>query len=731
MQKGARLTMAPKSKHTSAPPDWPSRLLPLFQTHPATAYKSKEIARTLGVPREQYLALRKELRRLAQEGLILKLRKNQYTLAAPVAELSGVLRVNSQGYGFVAVEDGQDIFVSSKNMGLALHKDKVRVRLLAGKMGANPEGQIVGINERARTQLVGTFHHGRHYSYVAPDEIKIQKDILIHNQDAGDVRDGEKVVVTIEEWEHEQLNPVGRIVRILGYADAPGVDILSIVHGFELQPDFPAAVLQESERIEEGIPVDEYPHRLDLRQTVTFTIDPEDAQDFDDAVSLEKLENGHWRLGVHIADVGFYVTPQSLVDQEAQKRGTSVYLVDRVIPMLPEKLSNKLCSLAPESDKLCYSALLELTGHAHLVQYEFKKTVIRSHKRFTYNEAQQILDGRLQSPHSETLQEMWQLVQNLIAERKKRGSIDFESTEIKVILDQKGKPIQLQKRQRLNSHRLIEEFMLLANQTVARHVGQVLTEKLNQEVPFVYRIHEKPDRADVKELLALAQVFGIPAAAPTRLTPQYFQKLSQQFLQHPAATVLQDSLIRTMAKAKYSTENVGHFGLAYKYYTHFTSPIRRYPDLMVHRLLHAITNDASPAISRTQLESLCRLSSDNEVRAQEAERASIKMKQLEFLEAHIGEIFSGFISRIVGFGFFVTLPEFLIDGLVHVSELKDDYYVFDPKKMRLTGERRGGIYNLGDRVRVQISRIERNERLVDFVLQGKEQEKPAKPRKKR
>jgi ribonuclease R len=723
--------MAPKSKRSSDQPDWPSRLLPLFQAHPAAAFKSKEIARTIAVPRDQYLTLRKELRRLAQEGLILKLRKNRYALAAPVAELSGVLRVNSQGYGFVAVEDGQEIFISSKNMGLALHKDKVRVRLLAGQMGAHPEGQVVAVSERARSQLVGTFHRGRRTSYVVPDDIKIQKDILIHNQDSGEVQDGEKVVVTIEEWEHEQLNPAGRIVRVLGYADDPGVDILSIVHGFELQPDFPDAVVKECAQLTEGIPVDEYAQRLDLRQTVTFTIDPDDAQDFDDAVSLEKLENGHWRLGVHIADVGFYVAPQSQIDLEAQKRGTSVYLVDRVIPMLPETLSNHLCSLAPDADKRCYSALMELTAHAHLVNYEFKKTVIHSHKRFTYNEAQQILDGEKPSPHSETLNEMWQLALHLIAERQKRGSIDFESTEIKVILDQSGKPVQLQKRQRLNSHRLIEEFMLLANQTVARHVGQVLTETLNQELPFVYRIHDKPDRADVKDLLALAQVFGIQTTPPTRLTPHYFQRVSKQFQQHPAATVLQDQLIRTMAKARYSTENAGHFGLAYKYYTHFTSPIRRYPDLMVHRLLHALTRDVTPAINRTQLENMCRLCSDNEVRAQEAERASIKMKQLEFLEAHVGDAFSGFISRIVGFGFFVTLPEFLIDGLVHVSELKDDYYVFDSKKMRLTGERRGGVYNLGDRVRVQISRIDRNERLVDFVLQGKEQSTLAKPRKKR
>jgi len=523
-------------------------------------------------------------------------------------------------------------------------------------------------------------------------------------------------VVVIDAWEHDQLNPLGKIIEVLGSAKAPGVDVLSIVHGFDLETTFPAAVDQAAAEMSDSIPADETNRRLDLRRVPTFTIDPADAKDFDDAVSLEPMDNGGWRLGVHIADVSYYVPEGSAIDREALRRGTSIYLVDRVIAMLPEKLSHGLCSLSPGSDKLCFSVLMQVTEAGQVLSYEFKRTVIHSHKRFSYEEAQRILDGSLSSPFSETLQRMWRLSKNLITAREKRGSIDFDSLEVKVVLDDAGKPIQLQRRERLDTHRLIEEFMLLANQTVARHMAVVMAEKLGTEPAFVYRVHDKPSRADVEELISLAQVFGISISPVKRLTPQFFQRLAKQFRQHPAATVLQDALLRTMTKAKYSTTNVGHFGLAYSYYTHFTSPIRRYPDLMVHRLLSRYLSESGFSAIRAELERQCQWSSENEVRAQEAERASIKMKQLEFLEDHIGEEFSGLISRIVGFGLFVTLPEFLIDGLIHISDLKDDYYVFEPKKARLKGERFGTIYRLGDPVRVAIARINRNERLLDFVL---------------
>ncbi len=712
-----------QKKKTSVPSDaeaWPARLLALFKAYPQSGFKAKEIAHEINLPKNDYLELRKQLRALVRSGEIVKLKKNRFCLAAPAAEICGPLRVNSQGFGFVTAPDGQEIFINSRSMGQALHKDKVRVRLLAGKMGNHPEGQVLEVVERARNKIVGTFHRARCYAYVIPDDIKIQKDIILDADETAELIDGQKVVVTIEAWEHQRLNPLGKIVEVLGLADEPGVDVLSIVHNYDLAAEFPDTVHQAAEQLTEFASEQELRQRLDLRKTVTFTIDPEDAKDFDDAVSLEPLENGRWRLGVHIADVSYYVTENSIIDREAQKRGTSIYLVDRVIPMLPEKLSTRLCSLTPGSDKLCYSVLMEVTDHGEMVNYEFKHTLINSHKRFSYEEAQQVLDGSLASPFKETLLNMFRLSKKLIAARQKRGSIDFDTAEIKVLLNEAGKPTQLLRRTRLDTHRLIEEFMLLANRTVAEHIGKFLVEKEKQELAFVYRVHDKPKRTDVDDLMALAQVFGMTVAPAKRISSHFFQRVAEQFKKHPAATVLQDALLRTMMKAKYSTENHGHFGLAYSFYTHFTSPIRRYPDLMVHRLLHHYLSAGPIAKNKADLEKQCQQASENEVRAQEAERASIKMKQLEFLETHLGEIHSGFISRIVSFGFFVTLPEFLIDGLVHIRDLHDDYYIYEPKKARLKGERRGGAYSLGDAVRVQIIKIDRNERLVDFVLVGKE-----------
>ena len=725
--------MKAKKKKSSAPvvDDWSVRLLALFKTYPNSSFKAKEIVQEINLPKNDYLELRKKLRELVRTGEIVKLKKNRFALATPAAEICGPLRVNSQGYGFVTAPDGQEIFINSRYMGQALHKDKVRVRLLAGKMGVHPEGQVLEVMERARSKIVGTFHRARRYAYVIPDDIKIQKDIVLDADETAELVEGQKVVVTIDAWEHHQLNPLGKVIEVLGHADDPGVDVLSIVHGYDLNAEFPMAVHQAAEQLTDVIPAQELARRVDLRKTISFTIDPEDAKDFDDAVSLESLHNGHWRLGVHIADVGYYVSENSIIDREAQKRGTSIYLVDRVIPMLPEKLSTRLCSLTPGSDKLCYSALMEVTAHGEVVNYEFKHTLINSHKRFSYEEAQQVLDGRLDSPFKDTLQEMLRLSKNLLAGRQKRGSIDFDTPEVKVVLNDAGKPIQLLRRTRLDTHRLIEEFMLLANRTVAQHIGQTLTQQLEQELPFVYRVHDKPARTDVQELLTLAQVFGIQIAPVKRVTSHFFQRVADQFKRHPAATVLQNTLLRTMMKAKYSTENLGHFGLAYAFYTHFTSPIRRYPDLMVHRLLDYYLADGPFQKNRAELEKQCQLASENEIRAQEAERASIKMKQLEFLETHLGEIFTGFISRIVSFGFFVTLPEFLVDGLVHISDLRDDYYIYEPKKARLLGERRGGIYSLGDPVTVQIIKINRNERLVDFVLVSKETHAKTKPGKKR
>ena len=693
------------------------RVSELFVSEPFHAFKAKEVAKRLKIPQHQYKELRTLLKELVRQGNIIRIKKNRYTAGKSSSEVTGQLQVSSQGYGFV-LQDGDDIFISQKNMGKAFHKDTVCVRLFAGSAGKKPEGIVVDVLQRYRTKIVGTLRQGRKQSYVIPDDLKIHKDIVVTNDYDLHAFDGQKVVCQIDEWEHQQLSPVGHILEVLGYPEEKDVDIQSIIHGFDLSSDFPSKLSREIKNIPKSIPDKVVDGRLDLTEKIIFTIDPEDAKDFDDAVSLEKLPNENYLLGVHIADVSYYVSENSPVDKEAEDRGTSVYLVDRVIPMLPEELSNDLCSLVEAQKKLCFSVLMELNSEADVVSYTFKETVIKSKKRFTYEQVQDIITGKSESEFSSVISSMYRLSQMLINKRRKRGCIDFESLEVKVELDDDGNPIALKRRERLDSHRLVEEFMLLANETVAGFIGQKLAAELNQTLPFVYRIHDKPDQVSVDEMLKLGQAFGITIQQQKRLTPRFFQQLSERFQTHPASNVLESQLLRTMRKAQYSTENIGHFGLALKYYTHFTSPIRRYPDLMVHRLLKKYLSD-NPVANITPVNILsqkCKKSTDMEIKAQEAERASIKLKQVEYLERHLGDVFEGVIARIVNFGLFVTIPEFLIDGLLHVSALDDDYYVYDEFTFSLIGTYTKKKYRLGDKITVRVSRVDRNEKLVDFDL---------------
>jgi ribonuclease R len=698
----------------------PKRVLELLESEPFRTFKAKEIQRLLNVPQNKYQYLRDTLRHMVRKGEVDKLRKNRYGTAKKSNEIVGALSVNSQGYGFVVWDKGEDIFISMKNMGQALHGDKVRVRLFATTSGKSVEGQIVEVLERARETIVGIFRWGRKYGYIVPDDLKIQRDVVIPPGDEMQAQEGQKVVCKIEEWEHHGMNPSGKVIEVLGFPNEPGVDIKSLVHRHEIRSTFEDFLLKQADNIPAKIQKEEIQRRLDLRETETFTIDPADAKDFDDAISLEKLDENTWRLGVHIADVSHYVYEKSALDKEAYTRGTSVYLVDRVIPMLPERISNELCSLEEGKDKLTFSVMMTLTSQGKLMSYDIRESIIHSKKRFTYQEAQQIIDNQTSSPFSETLQNMYALSKTLIRKRHNRGSIDFDTVEVEIPLDDKGEPIAIRPRVRLHTHRLVEEFMLLANETVAKHVGVVLKDKMDQELPFVYRIHESPDQPSVMELIEMAHAFGIEIEPPTKIVPRFFQKVTKQFQGHPAESVLQGQLLRTMMKAQYSPANVGHFGLAYRYYTHFTSPIRRYPDLMVHRLLKKYAGkefDASTLFYQ-ELEKKCTKCTDNEIRAQRAERDSIKLKQIQFLEKHIDDEFEGVIVRIVNFGFFVELPEFQIDGLVHIASLGDDYYIVDEKNYKLYGQSSGREYKLGEKIKVKLERVDRNENLVDFVISG-------------
>ncbi|MDZ7724728.1 MAG: ribonuclease R [candidate division KSB1 bacterium] len=692
------------------------KVLNLLSHEPFHAFKTKEIQNQLSLPQQRYQQLKSTLRELVSENKIHRFPKNRFGMGEGIPEVIGELHVNTQGYGFVRPEKGESVFVSQKNMGQALNGDRVKVKLYATSTGKSPEGRIIEVIERATDTFVGTYHKSKKYGYMIPDDVKIQRDLVIAHGDENGAQDGQKVVCRIEHWEHYGLNPGGHVVEVLGWPDDPGVDILSIIHKHRLPLNFPKTVEKQAAAIHEDFSK-EIKKRLDLRDKQMFTIDPDDAKDFDDAVSLEPMENGNWRLGVHIADVSHYVPERSALDREAGNRGNSVYLVDRVIPMLPERLSNELCSLEPNKDKLAFSVLMQLSPEAKLISYDIKPSVIHSNRRFTYTKVQDIMDGKTDDEYKTVLNDMLKLSKMMIKKRRSRGSIDFDTDEVKVVLDDKGSPVEIKKYERFASHRLVEEFMLLANETVARHVGVILRQKVENDIPFVYRVHEKPDKDEVLNMIRLARAFGIHIKAPKRITPKSLQAVSDQIQDHPARSVLSAALLRTMTKAKYSINNVGHFGLAYKFYTHFTSPIRRYPDLLVHRLLklyhHTHPRDAK--ITEKELESACRTATQCEIRAQQAERDSIKAKQVEYMEQHLGDEFDGVISRIVNFGFFVNLPDYLIDGLVHVTDLQDDYYIYDETGYALLGQNTRKQYRLGQKVRVKLARVDRDENLIDFV----------------
>lgn len=690
------------------------------------SFKAKELAKKLAITKSDYTQFKALLKAMVKDGRIYRYKRGRYGLGDKITEVIGKLHVKTMGYGFVNRDEGEDIFISQKNMGIALHDDIVRVRMFAHSNGKRPEGKIVDIIERGNSNIVGVYRKGRKHSFVVPDELKIQRDIYISDEDSMGARNGQKVVVQIEYWEHENLNPTGKIVRILGAIGDPGVDISAIAAFYNLDKEFPPGIEQEIQAITGELPPGVIKQRQDLRHLECFTIDPPGAKDFDDAVSLEQLPGNKWRLGVHIADVSYFVQENSIIDLEARDRGTSVYLVDRVIPMLPHKLSNELCSLQPGRDRLTFSVLMDITANGTVLAYEIVESIINSHCRFTYEQVQDIIDGKVDSPFRETLLDMFKLSQQLIKKRQQRGAVDIDSLEVKVVLNELGHPIALTREIRLDSHRLIEEFMLLANVTIARHVGKVLQEQYQQSLPFIYRIHEKPDREKMAEFLRLLSAFGYQVAAPKRVTSRFFQKIVTRVKDSDASVIIENALLRAMMKAAYSTENIGHFALLYQYYTHFTSPIRRYPDLMVHRLLKKYRDPKGMELPVVPLAQICKHASEREIIAQEAERESIKAKQVLFMADRIGQVFDGIISRVTNFGLFVELPEQLVSGMVHVTELNEDYYTYDENRFALIGERTRTVFRLGDKLKVQLKKVDLDRRLIDFTVVEKPKRKGKK-----
>jgi ribonuclease R len=630
-------------------------------------------------------------------------------------ELSGTVDVARSGDGFVTIEGKtKDFFVSRKNTNHAFDGDTVTlVRLHKPNAGSRPEGIITGVVKRKRTHFIGVVERINDTCFVIPDNTGVRADFYIPEARSMKAKHKDKVVIELIEWRPKDKNPIGHITEILGNAGSNDVEMKSILVENGFFTAFPQKVLEEAENLEFEVSEEEKKKRRDFSKIATFTIDPADAKDFDDALSFRKLENGWYEVGVHIADVSHYVAEHSALEKEAFKRATSVYLVDRVAPMFPERLSNIICSLRPNEDKCCYAAVFQLDDKAQVKDVWFGRTVIHSQKRFSYEDAQEILEGK-DGVFKEELLKLNELAYILRRERFKNGSIGFEAPETKFKLDDNGKPIGVYVKERKDAHLLIEDFMLLANKAVATYIGKERNK--NGKTPFVYRVHDLPNEEKLIDFQLFAQKFGykIQFDNPKQIARE-LNRLMQEIEGTPEQAVLQQLAIRCMAKAIYTTNNIGHYGLGFEFYTHFTSPIRRYPDVMVHRLLDKILHDKKLP-TQDELEYQCKHSSERERAANDAERSSVKYKMAEFMLDRIGEHFSGVISGVKNWGIYVELPQYNCEGLVRVETMRDDVYVFDERKMRMLGRRSDKIYQLGDKVEVTLTGVDIEKKTIDFEL---------------
>ena len=706
-----------------------------LNNHPKKFLKAKELARVFRIPPRDYTEFRNLLRQMVDEKLIAKFKGNCYGTARQTSYVQGKLHVKTQGYGFLVTPEGEeDVFISQKNMATALDGDVVKVQLFAAPEGKLPEGRVVEVLERARKYIVGTLAAARSFYYVMPDNLKITHDVFVYDDGLNGAKPGQKVAVVIDQWEKGQPNPEGHVVEILGNPKDPGVDVLAVAMSFDLPIGFSKEILDVAQKISGRITPEIVRKRLDLRDRVCFTIDPPDAKDFDDAVSLQRLKNGNWELGVHIADVSHYVKENGAIDKEAYDRGTSAYLVDRVVAMLPERLSTELCSLKPETDRLTFSCIMELTKAGHVVRHRIAESVIHSKKRFSYQEVQSFLDGKLDLPDvfATPLRDMRALAKTLRKQRLEKGSLNFDTPEAKVIVDENGKPVQLTRQESLESMKVVEEFMLMANKTVASHISAYKTEE--GLPPFIYRVHERPTPEKMRGFAEFVSALGHSFRYDSRISSKKLSTFIDSIRGTDEEVIIENVMLRSLMKARYDVENAGHFGLAFKNYTHFTSPIRRYADLVVHRLLKQLLNHGWQEEQRAgltgRLEKICQHVSGREVVAMEAERASIKMKQAEYMMQHQGQEFDGIISGVTHFGIFVEIPQFLVEGLVHISDLDDDYYTYNEKTYSLEGTSTKTVFRIGDAVRIRVVRADPAERLIDFILIEKHGKKKKKKRRR-
>ncbi len=690
-------------------------IIDIFNENPQKTFNYKQISMLVGISAEsQRIFVNELLYELLYEEFLTEISRGKFKLNSRGGYITGTIERQGVKTFLLPDDGGEPVFIPERKTNHAFLNDKVKVFLYAHRKGQQPEGEVVEVITRAKDTFVGILQVSENFAFLISDNKSLTNDIFIPKNKLNGGKNGQKAVVKLSGWEPNLKNPVGEVIDVLGEKGDNNAEMHAILAEYGLPYKYPKEVEDAADHIEAGITADEVAKRVDLRGVPTFTIDPRDAKDFDDALSIRKTDDDNWEIGVHIADVTHYVKTDSIIEQEARLRATSVYLVDRTVPMLPEHLSNGICSLRPNEDKLTYSVIFKMNDKAQILDYRIARTVICSSRRFTYEEAQTVLETGEGDMKNELIT-LDRLAKTLRQKRFTEGAIAFDRVEVRFEIDEKGKPVSVFFKEQKDANKLIEEFMLLANKTVATHIGKA--GKGQKAKTFVYRIHDLPNPDKLHNFAQFIKRFGynLRTSGKNTAISSSINHLLDEVQGKKEQDLIETLAVRAMAKAEYSTENLGHYGLAFDYYTHFTSPIRRYPDMMVHRLL-TLYAEGGHSVNRAEYEDLCRHSSDMEQLASNAERASIKYKQVEFMAAHIGQTFDGVISGVTEWGVYVEIVVNKCEGMIPIRELDDDYYVFDEKNYCLLGRRYGRKYQLGDEITVKVARANLDKKQLDFML---------------